>query len=719
MQTFLFAIVAACLIIAIGLIAIQAISIKNAVKSHDGGINIPLAVTDLMMRIVLFVLYYILLIIIGIALFFGAFYVSKLTWWAVTSFYLGHPYVYVLVVVANIAVWLLAAMTGIYLIKPLFMFSSNTKPERIEVNEQNCPELLKMIRETAAATRCKIPKHVYLTHEANACVFYNTTFWSLFFPVSKNIEIGLGLMDGLNVSELKAVIGHEFGHFAQDSMRAGSAAYFANSVLYNLIYTQDWWDGLVNHMKLSDLRSIRAAGHISSGIANIVRRNTFRMYRFVQKSYRRLSRHMEYDADRVACQAIGSKALISALCKLDLVEYNEYNFNIFIKELYEQNKFMSDYWAAYTLVTQIIPRYGRPQPLPNVILSTPFTQVASKVKVKNIWQTHPSVPDRIAHASGINPDTPIDTTSAWTLITDDIKNQMSEHLFNICQQANPNIEKISDEEFRQFAEKKNGQYMREDLEPFFDHPIIPFDLNATNTGAPHSNPFTDENRNKLEELKVLFNDNQTLTNVYNGNIEAEEILYNNQVIKRENIPVDEITAQFEETLKTIREIDQSVYAYLHQHSDDEQCQALERLYQAIDYVNHLVNEVLPQYQQQRNNLVVELNDIKRRDEQEFNELVYQITRFGSATKKLIRELDYNYMPLLVQQQWIENWDKYATDFHSVLNSGGNAVNTQNLNYLIQTADSIIYAIEQGNNTISNRVYEIALQIVPPPAEVNA
>ena len=98
-------------------------------------------------------------------------------------------------------------------IRPLFKFTKNEKPGRVEVFRKNCPELFAVIDDIAKTVKAKKPKHVFLTADANACVFFNTSFWSIFFPVRKNLEIGLGLCNGMSKEELKGVIAHEFGHF--------------------------------------------------------------------------------------------------------------------------------------------------------------------------------------------------------------------------------------------------------------------------------------------------------------------------------------------------------------------------------------------------------------------------------------------------------------------------------------------------------------------------
>jgi hypothetical protein len=40
----------------------------------------------------------------------------------------------------------------------------------------------------------------------------------MFLPVRKKLEIGVGPVNSINASELKAVIAHEFVHFSKRSM---------------------------------------------------------------------------------------------------------------------------------------------------------------------------------------------------------------------------------------------------------------------------------------------------------------------------------------------------------------------------------------------------------------------------------------------------------------------------------------------------------------------
>lgn len=54
--------------------------------------------------------------------------------------------------------------------------------------------------------------------------------------------VGLGLFVNTNTEEVKSIIAHEFGHFAQSSMKIGSVIYYLNTVMYDMAFQEDRWD---------------------------------------------------------------------------------------------------------------------------------------------------------------------------------------------------------------------------------------------------------------------------------------------------------------------------------------------------------------------------------------------------------------------------------------------------------------------------------------------
>ena len=176
--------------------------------------------TGVLGRVLLFLLYYVGLIVLGVCLFVVAGWAT----FQLPDFLGGLEYINVrgliIGVLAFLAMWWFCIEIGIYLIRPLFGISEPTISYGREVERKDCPELFSLIEEVATKTSNPMPLHVFITTEVNASVSYDSvTLWSVIFPPKKNLTLGTGLLYGMNNSEIKAILGHEFGHFSQKTMR--------------------------------------------------------------------------------------------------------------------------------------------------------------------------------------------------------------------------------------------------------------------------------------------------------------------------------------------------------------------------------------------------------------------------------------------------------------------------------------------------------------------
>jgi len=240
--------------------------------------------------ILLFVIVYLLLVLAAIAL-------------AVACGWLG---IFLILHLSNFAILLIGlGIIGVgisviyFLIKFIFAVARDENSRRTEITETEQPRLFAFIRELARETQTPFPKKVYLSPDVNACVFYNSSFWSMFLPVRKNLEIGLGLVNSINVSEFKAVVAHEFGHFSQKSMKLGSFTYNVNRIIYNMLFeNKDYTAFLQSWGNLHTYLRIFAG--ITVKIANSIQWLLRGMYKVINRSYLGLSREMEFHADAVA-----------------------------------------------------------------------------------------------------------------------------------------------------------------------------------------------------------------------------------------------------------------------------------------------------------------------------------------------------------------------------------------------------------------------------------
>lgn len=96
-------------------------------------------------------------------------------------------------------------------------------PDAVAVTPEDQPELWEQIRATAEATGERVPDELYLVAEVNAGVAERNRLLGL-VPGRRRMVLGLPLLAGLTVSQLRAVLAHEFGHYANAETRTGGAA---------------------------------------------------------------------------------------------------------------------------------------------------------------------------------------------------------------------------------------------------------------------------------------------------------------------------------------------------------------------------------------------------------------------------------------------------------------------------------------------------------------
>jgi len=129
-----------------------------------------------------------------------------------------------------------------FLLKFVFAQTKTDTSHLTAITAQDEPRLFALIDEIVNEVDTSFPKKVFLSHDVNASVFYDSTFWSMFLPIRKNLQIGMGLINVVTQQELKAILAHEFGHFSQRSMKLMSYVYHVNQIIYNMLYKNEALD---------------------------------------------------------------------------------------------------------------------------------------------------------------------------------------------------------------------------------------------------------------------------------------------------------------------------------------------------------------------------------------------------------------------------------------------------------------------------------------------
>lgn len=209
-----------------------------------------------------------------------------------------------------------AMLLWLFLFRGLFKRQKVERATHLVLDENEHPALFAFIRRVHQDVGAPPPRNVVVSPEVNAALIYDTSLINLVIPPKKDLLIGLGLVNVVNLSEFKAVLAHEFGHFAQRSVGLGSYLYVANRVLYDLIYSRDRLDRFVDAWCAQDLR-ISFPAWVLKAVLWAARKILGFAYQGLNLVYLSLSRQMEFNADNVAVSVTGSDALIHGLARLE------------------------------------------------------------------------------------------------------------------------------------------------------------------------------------------------------------------------------------------------------------------------------------------------------------------------------------------------------------------------------------------------------------------
>lgn len=348
-------------------------------------------------------------------------------YFALTGWFAWSAYQLILIDLAgtkrNLFLWVLALSSGflaIFMVKALLFVKKGSITQDYEVTAQSEPQLMAFLNRLADETGAPRPHRVFLSPRVNACVFYDLSLLNFIFPSKKNLEIGLPLVNALTLSELKAVLAHEFGHFAQRSMALGNWVYIAQQIAAHIIARRDALDNFLRFLSGIDLR-IAWIGWLLRLIVWSLRATMETVFNLVLLAQRALSREMEFQADLVAVTVTGSDALIHALHKLQAADEAWDSAQNFLNDQVNQGKANKDVFTLQTRVLQHTskilndPLYGKAAPIPQENPDRHRVFTADIAQPPRMWATHPYNHEREQNAKKTYVPGVLDNRSAWEI----------------------------------------------------------------------------------------------------------------------------------------------------------------------------------------------------------------------------------------------------------------------------------------------------------------
>ncbi len=294
------------------------------------------------------------------------------------------PKVKMFLLLAYLAPGIVGGILVAFMFKPLFARRPQYgEPKTLDREDE--PVLFEFVESLCEAVRAPAPKSILLDTQVNAGAGLTS---SVFNPFRSDLVlvIGVPLVAGMTLRQFGGVLAHEFGHFAQGSgMRLGRVIDKINHWFAFVVFQRDSWDEqLASWSKEGDLR-VTWVLWLARGLVWLTRKLLHGLMFVGAAMSSRLSREMEFDADRYEARFAGSKEFKATFARLHELTFGRSRAIGELNSSFNERKLVDDFFElALHYADSLTPEERRE-----------LLQTALDQKV-GTFDTHPSDADRIA-----------------------------------------------------------------------------------------------------------------------------------------------------------------------------------------------------------------------------------------------------------------------------------------------------------------------------------
>jgi len=397
----------------------------------------------------------------------------------------------------------------LYLIKGFFKRPPMEKEMQIEIEEKDQPILFGFIETLCEELDAPLPNKVYVSPIVNAACISRTSLINLFVEPKQDLLIGLGLVNCMNLSEFKAVLAHELGHFCQLSP-ALSYAHVVRRIISNLVQGEDWLDRLVLWCKDKDRGALFIIfGSMIGGCLWCGRTFFLLILKAIFFQDLAVSREQEFHADKVAASAAGSDAATHMLFR------SRFGMQCFMQavqdlvnpardhKLYSNDLFLHQDRAAIVVRRKKKePELGLPPILPTPtsgktikVFDAEQDELEDQDDTPPMWRTHPPDADREANAKKDFIPAVMDHRSPWILFrnVEELKERMTYKFYRMEFRIARNSHLTDALKIQEYIDNEHIEttYDAKYYDAYEDRPLEPGDLYELNAIVRNS-PWTEE-----------------------------------------------------------------------------------------------------------------------------------------------------------------------------------------------------------------------------------
>jgi len=432
-------------------------------------------------------------------------------------------------------------LTFLFLVKGFFKRHAEEKEIRLEITEEEQPVLFEFIHTLCEELDAPLPNKVYVSTDVNAAVIPRAGLINLIKEPKKDLLIGLGLVNCINLSEFKSVMAHEFGHFCQSGYIA-SYSYVASKIILDIIVGEDFLDRMVKWCQQQP--NVLAVVGYGIGAPLWLGKKTLELaFKAITMQRLAVSREQEFHADLVAVKAAGSDAVGLSLMRL---RYGNICLNQAIDDLAlaTEHKLYSRDLFYHQDRSEPIVRRLRKDPMLGVRPESDDPMAGKKIRVfdpdkeeeehdeiPEMRRTHPPAHETEENAKETFIPAVVDIRSPWILFKnlDELKERLTYKFYRMVFRVKKTVELVEPDEVQQFIDDEHAEttYDKKYQGVYDIRPLEPGDFGELNQVVRDS-PWDDDRLlkvherlydgagEKAEEYEELRKEKQTLNNSVDG-----------------------------------------------------------------------------------------------------------------------------------------------------------------------------------------------------------
>jgi Zn-dependent protease with chaperone function len=505
-----------------------------------------------------------------------------------------------------------AAFLALFMAKALVFIKRGAGSHDIEITAAEQPRLFAFLHRLADEAGAPRPHRVYVSPRVNAAVFYDLSIANLLLPSRKNLEIGLGLVNVLTLSEFKAVLAHEFGHFAQRTMAVGRWVYVAQQIAAHIINRRDAFDTMLAGLSRVDFR-IAWVGWVLRLVVWSIRSLVELFFRLVVLAQRALSREMEYQADLVAASLTGSDALVHALHKLGAADDAWDRAVDFAAGQMEAGQSVDDLFAVQTRIIEQLravladPHFGSVPELPAQGREAHRVFRGEMAQPPRMWATHPANSDRENNVKQTYLAAELEARPAWDLFDDPLalRRRVSTSVFRgelpPAAALEESLQRVDREFQRSSLDRRyRGSFLGRSivrhaatLDALYA-PVAP----GTDLRAALAALYDDRHDADLDRLRELQQERASLEGLRDGHLVAEGgvVRWRGRDLPKREVPaaLETLQAELAPVLEAVHEHDRrsrSLHLAAAQQLDPAWADTLRGLLGALHYAEHTLADL--------------------------------------------------------------------------------------------------------------------------------